>query len=407
MKSNAADKVKSLFDPCYGFREAAMARESGLYPFFRPIEAYRGTRVVIEGREMLMAGSNNYLGLSLDPRLKESAEAAIRKYGTSCSGSRFMNGTLDLHEELEARLAAFTGRDSAICFTTGYQTNLGVISALMGRGSHIISDKYNHASIMDGIFLAKGMQHDVTLHRYRHNSLEDLEAVLKRIPPEAPKLIVTDGVFSMEGDIAELPGIKKLSDAYNAALYLDEAHAIGVIGETGRGTCEHYGDPLLTDLTMCTFSKAFGSIGGFVAGDREVVDYIRHFARSLIFSASMPPANIAAVLTALDIIESEPERVRRLQTIAKKMIEGFRSLGFEVGTASTPIVPLVIGDNEKTFMFWKALFERNIYVNPVISPAVPPNRALIRTSYMSIHTDDELDMVLEVAAQEARTLHII
>ncbi len=407
MKSNAEASAKPLFGPCYAFKDAARARESGLYPFFRPIEAYNGSKVIIEGRELFMAGSNNYLGLSLDPRIKESAEAAIRKYGTSCSGSRFMNGTLDLHEELEHRLAVFTGRDAAICFTTGYQTNLGAISALMVRGSHVISDKYNHASIMDGIFLARGMHTDVTLHRYRHNNMEDLEAVLKKLPLDAPKMIITDGVFSMEGDIARLPEIKELSKRYGAAVYLDEAHAMGVIGSTGRGTCEHFGDPLLTDLTMCTFSKAFGSIGGFIAGDAEVVDYIRHFARSLIFSASMPPSNLAAVIKALDIIESEPERILRLQDIARKMIGGFKELGFEVGTATTPIVPLIIGNNDLTFMFWKALFERGFYVNPVISPAVPPNRALIRTSYMSIHSDSELDMFLDAAAGEARKLNII
>lgn len=407
MNISSERAMKPIFEPCHEYREADQARESGLYPFFRPIEAYRGSKVVIEGRELFMAGSNNYLGLALDPRLKEAAEAAVRKYGTSCSGSRFMNGTLDLHEELEGRLASFVGRDSAICFTTGYQTNLGAISALATRGSHVISDKYNHASIMDGIFLARGLHREVTLHRYRHNNLEDLEGVLSKLPVSTPKLLVTDGVFSMEGDIAPLPQLKAIADTYGAALYLDEAHAIGVVGETGRGTCEYYGDSLLTDLTMCTFSKAFGSIGGFVAGDRDIIDYIRHFARPLIFSASMPPSNVAAALEALNIIETEPERIHRLQQIARKMLDGFTSLGFEIGTASTPIIPLIIGDNEKTFMFWKALFERGIYVNPVISPAVPPNRALIRTSYMSIHTDAELDMFLDIAEEEAKKLHII
>ncbi|WP_020613271.1 aminotransferase class I/II-fold pyridoxal phosphate-dependent enzyme [Sediminispirochaeta bajacaliforniensis] len=407
MNISSERAMKPIFEPCHEYREADQARESGLYPFFRPIEAYRGSKVVIEGRELFMAGSNNYLGLALDPRLKEAAEAAVRKYGTSCSGSRFMNGTLDLHEELEGRLASFVGRDSAICFTTGYQTNLGAISALAARGAHVISDKYNHASIMDGIFLARGLHREVTLHRYRHNNLEDLEGVLSKLPVSAPKLLVTDGVFSMEGDIAPLPQLKAIADTYGAALYLDEAHAIGVVGETGRGTCEYYGDSLLTDLTMCTFSKAFGSIGGFVAGDRDIIDYIRHFARPLIFSASMPPSNVAAALEALTIIQTEPERIHRLQQIARKMLDGFTSLGFEIGTASTPIIPLIIGDNEKTFMFWKALFERGIYVNPVISPAVPPNRALIRTSYMSIHTDAELDMFLDIAEEEAKKLHII
>ena len=260
---------------------------------------------------------------------------------------------------------------------------------------------------MDGIFLTLGLNKTVNVHRYKHNNLEDLEQVLSRIPRDESKLIVTDGVFSMEGDIVLLPQVKALADRYNAAVYLDEAHAIGVLGATGRGTTEHYGDPSLADLIMCTFSKSFGSIGGFVAGDHRVIDYIKHFARPLIFSASVPPGNLGAVMAALDIIEQEPERVARLQEIARKMIAGFSSLGFDVGTAETPIVPLVIRDNEKTFLFWKSLFERGVYVNPVISPAVPPNRSLIRTSYMAIHTDDELDQILEISGEEGRKLGII
>jgi 8-amino-7-oxononanoate synthase len=407
MEEQIKECVKPLFAPCHAFKEADEARRIGLYPFFRPIQSYRGSKVVIDGREMLMAGSNNYLGLSLDPRVRERAENAIKKYGTSCSGSRFMNGTLDLHQELEERLASFVGKEAALCFTTGYQTNLGVISALLGRGSHVICDKFSHASIMDGIFLARGLQKDVQLHRYKHNSLEELEKVLQKIPHDAPKLVVTDGVFSMEGDIAQLPGIKELCDKYQAVLYLDEAHSIGVLGNSGRGTCEHYGDSSLADLVMCTFSKAFGSIGGFVAGDAKIIDYIQHHARPLIFTASMPPANIASVMAALDIIEEEPERLQRLQQIARKMIDGFKALGFNVGATETPIVPLIIGEETKTFLFWKALFDRDIYVNPVISPAVPPNQSLIRTSYMAIHGDEELDFFLEAAAEEAKKLGII
>lgn len=397
----------TILQKCMDWQDAAQARKSGLYPFFRPITEARGSKVIIEGREFIMAGSNNYLGLATDPRMKARAVEALEHYGTSCSGSRFMNGTLALHEELEARLAAFVGKESALCFTTGYQTNLGSISALVGKGDHVISDKFNHASIMDGIFLTVGLNRQVTVHRYKHNSLDDLDRVLSRIPHEEHKLIVTDGVFSMEGDIVDLPGMRRLADTHNAAIYLDEAHAIGVIGATGRGTLEYYGDTSLADVVMCTFSKSFGSIGGFVAGDEHVVDYIKHFARSLIFSASMPPANVAAVLEALDILEAEPERVTRLQSIAEKMIRGFSDLGFNVGTAETPIVPLVIGDNEKTFLFWKNLFERGVYVNPVISPAVPPNRSLIRTSYMAIHEDDELETILEVTGEEGRKLGII
>ncbi|MFP4549489.1 MAG: aminotransferase class I/II-fold pyridoxal phosphate-dependent enzyme [Spirochaetales bacterium] len=397
----------SVFRKCFEWTDAANARETGLYPFFRPIQEARGSKVVIEGRELIMAGSNNYLGLAGDPRVKERARQALDHYGTSCSGSRFMNGTLALHEELEARLAAFVHKESALCFTTGYQTNLGSISALIGRGDHVISDKYNHASIMDGIFLTAGLNRSVNIHRYKHNNMEDLERVLARIPLEENKLVVTDGVFSMEGDIVNLPQLRAIADRYNAAVYLDEAHAIGVVGATGRGTTEHYNDPSLADLIMCTFSKSFGSIGGFIAGDHVVIDYIKHFARPLIFSASIPPANLGAVMGALDVIEQEPERVTRLQEIARKMIDEFSALGFNVGTAETPIVPLVIGDNEKTFLFWKNLFERGVYVNPVISPAVPPNRSLIRTSYMAIHEDDELDQFLEIAAEEAKKIGII
>src|SRR6056297_2885444 len=406
-KQRITEMNKNIFDKCYDFKEAAEARTSGIYPFFKSIERSQGTKVYIEGREMLMAGSNNYLGLANDPRLKEAAEKAVERYGTSCSGSRFMNGTLDLHEELEAQLAEFVGRESAVCFTTGYQTNLGALSALVGRGEHIISDKLNHASIMDGIFLSTGIHKQINLHRYKHNNMEELEEILKRLPKDARKLIVTDGVFSMEGDIALLPQMKDLADRYNAGLYLDEAHAIGVVGERGRGTSEYHGDSDLADVIMCTFSKSFGSIGGFVAGDEWVVDYIKHFSRPLIFSASMPPANIAAVMTALEIMKTEPERTRRLQEIALKMIQGFKSIGFNVGNAETPIVPLIIGDNDRTFMFWKNLYDRGIYVNPVISPAVPPNRALIRTSYMAIHTDEELDFFLEVAEKEGKKLGII
>ena len=396
-----------IFQKCYDFREAADAREHGIYPYFRPIEEYRGGRVVAEGRELIMAGSNNYLGLSLDPRVREAAQAAIDGYGASCSGSRFMNGTLNIHEELEERLAGFVGKESALCFTTGYQTNLGAISALVGRGEHVITDKLNHASIMDGIFLTQGMNHKVGVHRYKHNNMEQLEEVLAGIPADEPKLIVTDGVFSMEGDIAKLPSLRELADRYGARIYLDEAHSIGVVGETGRGSLEHYHDTDLAEVVMCTFSKSFGSIGGFVAGTHEVVDYIQHFARSLIFSASMPPANIAAVMKSLEIIEEEPERVTRLQQIATKMLEGFSRIGYDVGTSETAVIPLIIGNNEKTFALWQYFYEKGVYVNPVISPAVPPNRSLIRTSYMAIHDDADLDRILEVAEEGGRKLGII
>ena len=397
-----------IFNKCYNFKEAAAVRKSGLYPYYIPIEENRGTKVVMKGRELIMIGSNNYLGLSWDPRVQEASIKAIEKYGTSCSGSRLINGTMTLHEELEHRLARFIGKEAALCFTTGYQTNLGSISALLGRNEHILSDRYNHASIMDGIFLSTGLNNNsITLHRYHHNKPERLEKVLAEIPPEKPKLIVTDGVFSMEGDIVKLPEMKKIAEKYQARIYLDEAHALGVIGKSGRGSEEHYGVSGYADLIMGTFSKSLGSIGGFISGDAAIVDYIKHFARPLIFSASMPPATISSTMAALKIIEDEPQHTRRLQAIAKRMISEFKSRGFSVGATETPIIPLIIGDNEKTFMFWKALFENGIYTNPVVSPAVPPDRSLIRTSYMAIHTDEELDQVLEVSSREAKKLGII
>ena len=399
--------IASIFDKCKNFTDATEAREQGMYPFFKPIERAEGIRVIINGRELIMAGSNNYLGLAADPRVEEAGKKAISQYGTSCSGSRFMNGTLKLHEELEAMLADFSGKQAALSFTTGYQTNLGAISALLGRGDHVVTDKYNHASIMDGIFLTTGLNKTIHVHRYKHNNMADLENELRKIPAGSNTLIVTDGVFSMEGDIVKLPELHRIAEKYNAGLYLDEAHAMGVLGDTGRGTCEHYGGADLADVVMCTFSKSFGSIGGFVAGDEGIIDYIKHFARPLIFSASLPPANIAAVMKALEIIRAEPDRIRRLQEIGRKMVAGFKALGFNVGTAETPIVPLVIGNNEKTFLFWKRLFERGVYVNPVISPAVPPNRSLIRTSFMATHPDKDLDTILSVAGEEARKLGII
>jgi len=401
-----SSKLK-IFDKCYAFKEAEQARAAGIYPFFKPIGKNTGTKVIIEGRELLMAGSNNYLGLAGDPRMIEASVKTLQEYGTSCSGSRFMNGTLALHEELEHNLADFVGKEEVLCFTTGHQTNIGAISTLVGRGDHVITDKYNHASIMDGIFLTVGLNKTVNVHRYRHNNYEELEKILKSIPEDASKLIVTDGVFSMEGDIVDLPHMRLLADKYKAAIYLDEAHAIGVLGETGRGTTEHFNNSAYADVMMCTFSKSFGSIGGFVAGDSKVIDYIKHFARPLMFSASMPPANIVAASTALEIIKQEPERVQRLQEIGRKMAKGFSDMGFDTGTTTTPIVPLVIGNNEKAFIFWKTLFEKGVYVNPVITPAVPPNRAMIRTSYMSTHTDAELNQILEIVGDTGKALGLI
>ncbi len=396
-----------IFEKCYTKQPWDEAHERGVYPYFIPIQESRGSRVVMEGKELIMAGSNNYLGLSWDPRVKEAAIEATRKWGTSCSGSRFLNGTLQLHEELEIRLARFTGRKRALCFTTGYQTNLGAISALVGKDEHIFSDKLNHASIMDGIFLSSGMRGKVRLHRYQHNNMESLEKFLGETDAEAPKLVVTDGVFSMEGDIVKLPRLRELCNQYKARLYLDEAHGLGVLGNTGRGTEEHYHGVARADVVMCTFSKSFGALGGFVAGDDQVIDYIKHMARPLLFSASMPPATIASVRACLDIIEKEPERVRRLQAIGRKMVAGFKSLGFNVGTAETPIVPLLIGDMDKTLAFWRLLMDGGVFTNPILSPAVPPDGTLIRTSYMAIHTDAECDQILDVAGKAGKKAGIL
>lgn len=399
--------MKSLYKKCYDWNLADVARDEGYYPFFHPLEEYQGSHVIIDGQEMIMAGSNNYLGLSLDPRVKAAAKDAIEHYGTSCSGSRFMNGTLDLHEKLERQLSDFTGKEDTICFTTGYQANLGAISALVGRNDYIISDRLNHASIMDGIFLGKGMWSKLNLLRYKHNDLLDLEQKLASVPDGCHSLIVTDGVFSMEGDICLLPELRMLADKYGAGLYLDEAHAIGMLGKTGRGTEEHWDYAARSDLTMCTFSKAFGSIGGFVSGERKVIDYIRHAARSLIFSASMPPANVMATMKALEIMQEEPQRIHRLQQIGRKMIKGFKSAGFNVGTTETPIVPIITGDQDRTIALWQALFNRGIYVNPVLPPAVPPTSCLLRTSYMATHSDEELDMILNACEDEGRRIGLI
>jgi 8-amino-7-oxononanoate synthase len=397
-----------IFEKCYGFKEAEEARKGGYYPYFIPIEENWGSKVQMKGREVIMCGSNNYLGLAQDPRVQEAAKKAIEKYGTTCSGSRLINGTFALHEKLEHRLADFVGREAALCFTTGYLANLGSISALLGRREHVLSDRYNHASIVDGIMLSTGLSGGtIKFHRYQHNNPEALEKALSSLPEEDAKLVVTDGVFSMEGDIVKLPEIKGIAQKHNARVYLDEAHALGVLGDSGRGTEEHYGVENCADLLMGTFSKSFGGIGGFVAGNEVVIDYIKHFARPLIFTASMPPPMIAAVMATLEIMEKEPSHTRRLQSIAKTMVREFKALGFDVGTAETPIIPLIIGDNEKTFTFWKVLFDNGVYANPVVSPAVPPDRSIIRTSYMAIHTDDELGQVLEICKKAGKEVGII
>jgi len=389
-----------LFEKCRSFTRVAEAKAAGYYPYFIPLEDTEGTEVVVNGKRMIMIGSNNYLGLTTHPKVRQAAIDAIKRYGTSCTGSRFLNGNLALHNKLEQDLADFVGKEAGIVFSTGMQVNLGTISALVGRGDVVITDREDHASIVDGCRLSFG-----EMKRFRHNDMEHLEQVLQESGDKG-KLVVVDGVFSMGGDIAPLPEIVALCEKYGARLMVDDAHSLGVLAH-GRGTAAHFGLTDKVDLTMGTFSKAFASLGGVVVGDTDVIEYIRHTARSLIFSASMPPSNVAAVAAALEVIKEEPERTERVMQIAERMRQGYRELGFNCGNSQTPIIPILIGDEQKTFLLWKALFEAGIYVNPVVPPAVPPNLSLLRTSYMATHTDAQMDRVLETFAKVGKQLGII
>ena len=373
---------------CY--TEPQRAQAAGIYPYFRKIESDQDTEVLIDGKKVLMFGSNAYLGLTNHPEVKAAAIAAVEKYGTGCAGSRFLNGTLDSHLELEKRLAAFAGKEDAIIFSTGFQVNLGVISCLLGREDYIIWDALDHASIIEGIRLspAKSL-------RYKHNDMEALERRLKQCEDGKIKLIVVDGVFSMEGDLCKLPEIIKLAEKYGASVMVDEAHGFGVLGDHARGVCNHFGLTDKVDLIMGTFSKSFASIGGFIAGSKTTINYIRHHARSYIFSASCTPAATAAASKALDIMLREPERVQALQEKTQYCLERFRSLGFEIGNTSTPIIPLFVRDNEKTFRVTAALFHEGVFVNPVVAPAVAPEDTLIRFSLMATHTYEQLDRAID------------
>jgi 8-amino-7-oxononanoate synthase len=392
-----------LFDKCKNFTRAKEAIAAGLYPFFRQVQSGPGTEVMIEGKKMIMVGSNNYLGLTGHPKVIEAAVAAVRKYGSGCTGSRYLNGTLDLHVELERRLAKFMNRESALCFSTGFQTNQGAIAPLVSKVDFIFTDRADHASIVDGCRLAFGKT-----VKYRHNDMKDLERVLEaHKDKDTGKLIVTDGVFSMEGDIVNLPKLAELAKRYGARVYLDDAHSIGVLGKHGRGTGEYWNLESTVDISMGTFSKSFASLGGFIAADESVIHFIKHHSRAFIFSASMPPAAVATVLACLDILESEPERLVMLWKNTKKMREGFKSLGFNTGKSETPIIPLFIGEDEDCFAFWKLLSENGVFANPSVSPAVPPHHAMIRTSYMATHTEEELDKVLSIFAKLGKQFGII
>jgi 8-amino-7-oxononanoate synthase len=377
----------------------------GIYPYFHPIQSAPGDEVLIHGKRCVMVGSNNYLGLVNHPRVKEAAADAARKYGAGCTGSRFLNGTLDLHLELEERLAAFVGKEAALVFSTGFQTNLGAISCLVGKNDAVLIDRQDHACIVDGCRLSYGK-----VHKFAHNDMEDFERVLNNARNNSTRggvMVVVDGVFSMEGDIIKLPGLVEAAEKYNARIMVDDAHSIGVLGKTGAGTAEHFGLTDRVDLIMGTFSKSFAALGGFVAGKQRVIDYIKHNARALIFSASIPPSAAASVLAAIDIIQSEPERRERLWKNARRMQREFRGLGFDIGRTETPIVPIVVGQDLDCFAFWKALFDNGVFTNPVISPAVPPGQAMIRTSYTATHTDEQLDRVVEVIAKVGREKGLI
>ncbi len=392
---------RDLFDKCFRFTKAKEIMEAGLYPYFRMIESAQDPVVYMNGKRMIMVGSNNYLGLTNDPRVKEAVINAVKKYGTGCAGSRFLNGTLDIHVELEEKLARFMRKDAALIFSTGFQVNLGVISALVSKDDVVVIDKMNHASIIDGCRLSYG-----EIKKFKHNDMKDLERVLKGIDAKGC-LIVVDGVFSMEGDIINLPEVVRLAKQYGARLMVDDAHGIGVLGKTGRGTCEHFGLEQEVDLIMGTYSKSLASIGGFVAGDKDVIHFIKHFARSLIFSASPPPASVAAVSAALDIIEQEPERIEQLWKNTNKMLKGFKELGFEVGPSQTPIIPIIVGENEIAFKMAMMLQQEGVFANVAVSPAVPDGKALIRTSYMATHTDEHLDIVLEAFKKVGKALGLI
>ena len=390
-----------LFAKCIGFTMAREVMATGNYPYFMPLDDTEGTEVTIRGRKLVMIGSNNYLGLTTHPKVREAAIEATRQFGTSCTGSRFLNGTLASHLELERRLADFVEMEAALVFSTGYQVNVGTISSLLGRSDYVITDKDDHASIVDGCQMSLG-----TMKRYRHGDMEDLERVLAQVPAEAGKLVVTDGVFSMGGDIAPLPQMLPACKRHGARLMVDDAHGIGVLGG-GKGTAHHLGVNDEVDLVMGTFSKSFASLGGFIAGSETVIHYIQHHARSLIFSASMPPGNVAAVCAALEVMIAEPERIARVNEIAETMRKELKRLGFDTGPSQTPIIPIVVGNEYATFAAWKALFEEGVYTNPVIPPAVPPNKSLLRTSYMATHTEPQLAFVLEKLEKVGKAVGLI
>jgi 8-amino-7-oxononanoate synthase len=394
-----------LFTKCYEFTRADEVKASGLYPYFRPIEESEGPIVRIEGRKVVMAGSNNYLGLTADPRVQEAAINAIKKYGTGCSGSRYLTGTIDLHIQLEEKLAKFMRKEAVLLFSTGFQTAQGIIPTLVHRNEHVISDRDNHASIVAGNLIARSGT--ANIQRYRHNDMKDLERILKKLGTESNKLIISDGVFSTYGDIVDLPHLNKLAKKYNAKILIDDAHAIGVIGENGKGTASEFDLVDEIDMTFGTFSKTFASLGGFVAANAKVIDYIKHHAPALIFSASPTPASVAAAMAALDILIAEPWRVKKVIDNADKMRIGLRDIGFDIIQGKTAIVPVIIGDDQLAFKFWKLLFDSGVFVNVFISPVVPQGKQMMRTSYMSTHEDEHLEFIIDSFKKNGKKLDLI
>lgn len=390
-----------LFEKCRNYSTAHEAQKKGLYPYFIPLAKSEGPVAEYNGNSLIMCGSNNYLGLTTHPEVQEAARQAIIRFGTSCTGSRFLNGTLELHEKLEAELADWVQKDCALVFSTGMQVNLGTISALVSRKDYIILDRENHASIVDGARLSYG-----DMIRYRHNDVIDLEGKLSRLPSDAGKLLVVDGLFSMEGDIAPLPEIIPLCKEYGVRIMVDDAHAVGVLGG-GRGTAAHFGLTDEIDLIMGTFSKSFASIGGYLAGDEDIIHYVKHHARSLIFSASIPAPNAAAALAAINIMRQEPERIERVNQIGQTMRREYKKLGFDIGNSESPIIPIIIGDYLLTLKTWRQLFDNGVFVNAIVGPATPPGRQLLRTSYMATHTEEQLDQVLTIFEKVGKKLGLI
>jgi 8-amino-7-oxononanoate synthase len=392
---------KKLHKKIEQFKDAALIKQAGLYPYFRVIECGQDTEVVLNGKRVLMFGSNSYLGLTNHPKIEEAAKRAIDKYGSGCAGSRFLNGTLDIHIELEQKLARYVNKEAALLFSTGFQVNLGVLSSITGRNDYLILDEYDHASIIDGSRLSFSRT-----VKYRHNDMRDLEQKLSNLPEEAIKLIVVDGIFSMEGDIVKLPEIVEIADRYGANIMVDDAHSLGVIGESGAGTASHFGLNDKVDLIMGTFSKSLASLGGFIAGDEVLIDYLKHKARSLIFSASMTPASAASVIAALEIIQSEPERIEQLWDNTRYAKQLLNEEGFEMGPTESPIIPVYVRDNNKTFILTKMLQEDGIFVNPVVSPAVPSDASLLRFSLMATHTFAQIEEAVEKLSKAAAKLEI-